>query len=284
MKLKLGTKNFSKIFNNLLKNQVVLYLVALLALYCVVQYTMKNNLAAIGLFLAIGYGATHFTKNMIIVLLSSIIITKVLINCGLFKTLGIREGFDEKDDENKNKKANDKSDDESDDDSTEGDKKRQSKSNSNTNSKSKNEDKSKLKPSKDISETLEILKIQEKLAKDDQSNVSGKPETTSKKNTTSGFSNLNDDPDLTGSGAKVDYAGTVERAFDNLEKILGSDGIKKMSDDTARLAEKQESLVNAMKNMQPLMDNAQKMLKTIEGTPFAGMIGATGLLGDKKNE
>ncbi len=271
MKLKLGTKNFSKIFNNLLKNQVVLYLVALLALYCVVQYTMKNNLAAIGLFLAIGYAATRFTKNMIIVLLSSIIITKVLINCGLFKTLGIREGFDEKDDE-------------SDDDSTEGDKKRQSKSNSNTNSKSKNEDKSKLKPSKDISETLDILKIQEKLAKDNQSNVSGKPETTSKKNTTSGFSNLNDDPDLTGSGAKVDYAGTVERAFDNLEKILGSDGIKKMSDDTARLAEKQESLVNAMKNMQPLMDNAQKMLKTIEGTPFAGMIGATGLLGDKKNE
>lgn len=252
MKLKLGTKNFSKIFNNLLKNQVVLYLVALLALYCIVQYTMKNNLAAIGLFLAIGYGTTCFTKNMIIVLLSSIIITKVVINCGLFKTLGIREGFDEKDDENKN-----------DDDSTEGDKKRQSTSNS----KSKNEDKSKL-----------------KLSKDDQSNVSGKPETTSKKNTTSGFSNLNDDPDLTGSGAKVDYAGTVERAFDNLEKILGSDGIKKMSDDTARLAEKQESLVNAMKNMQPLMDNAQKMLKTIEGTPFAGMIGANGLLGDKKNK
>ena len=79
MKLKLETNNFSKIFNNLLKNQVVLYLVALLALYCVVQYTMKNNLAAIGLFLAIGYGTTHFTKNMIIVLLSSIIITKVLM-------------------------------------------------------------------------------------------------------------------------------------------------------------------------------------------------------------
>ena len=269
MKLKLGTKNFSKIFNNLLKNQVVLYLVALLALYCVVQYTMKNNLAAIGLLLAIGYCATRFTKNMIIVLLSSIIITKVLINCGLFKTLGIREGLtNEGEDEGK-----DEGKDESDNESKEGDKKRK-----------KSEDLIKNVIKKEKKEIKELEKAEK--AEKESEEVSGNSGTTFKKDysATSAFSNLNDSPDLTGSGAKIDYAGTVERAFDNLEKILGSDGIKKMSDDTARLAEKQENLVNAMKNMQPLMDNAQKMLKTIEGTPFAGMIGAGGLLGNKKKE
>ena len=264
MKLKLGTKNFSKIFNNLLKNQVVLYLVALLALYCVVQYTMKNNLAAIGLLLVIGYSATRFTKNMIIVLLSSIIITKVLINCGLFKSLGIREGM---------KSGGEH---ESHDDSIGVHQKRKNPENIINNV---------IKKEKKEIKELEKAEKAEKAEKESEE-VSENSVTTSKKSSsvTSAFSNLNDSPDLTGSGAKVDYAGTVERAFDNLEKILGSDGIKKMSDDTARLAEKQENLVNAMKNMQPLMDNAQKMLKTIEGTPFAGMIGAGGLLGNKKKE
>ena len=112
MKLKLGVKNFSKTLNNLFQNQVVLYLVALCALYNLVGYAMENNLASIALFLAIGFGATHFTKNMIIVLLSTIIGTQLLIKLGLFKTLGIREGMKsgdgDKDSDNEGLKDGDK--------------------------------------------------------------------------------------------------------------------------------------------------------------------------------
>ena len=188
---------------------------------------------------------------------------------------GIREGMTPN---GKNGDENDGNEKNGDDESSAGDKKRKNKQNA-----------SKSDSTTDIAMEVITHQMEEAEAESPKPKPKPKPASTSEtkpkqKNGPSGFSNLNDSPDLTGSGAKIDYAGTVERAFDNLEKILGSDGIKKMSNDTARLADKQESLVSAMKNMQPLMQNAQKMLKSLEGTPFAGMVGAGGLLGDKKKE
>jgi hypothetical protein len=62
---------------------------------------------------------------------------------------------------------------------------------------------------------------------------------------------------------KLDHAASVEAAYDNLDKILSSDAIKNMSKDTVRLADKQENLIKQMKNFEPMMKQAEGMLKSL---------------------
>jgi len=64
-------------------------------------------------------------------------------------------------------------------------------------------------------------------------------------------------------GSRIDYSSTVEQAYDNLDKILGSDGIQRLTGDTHKLMEQQLKLAEAMKNMSPLLENANSMLKTL---------------------
>ena len=69
-----------------------------------------------------------------------------------------------------------------------------------------------------------------------------------------------DDPS---SAPKIDYAQTLEEAYDNLDKMIGSDGINNMSTDTTRLAKKQKELMSNIEKMGPLFDKATSMLSSI---------------------
>lgn len=62
------------------------------------------------------------------------------------------------------------------------------------------------------------------------------------------------------SGSKVDYASTVENAYDNLNKILGGDGMKRLTDDTQELIKKQKQLAESMQSMTPLIQNITPLL------------------------
>jgi len=62
------------------------------------------------------------------------------------------------------------------------------------------------------------------------------------------------------SGSKVDYASTVENAYDNLNKILGGDGMKRLTDDTQQLMKKQQQLASSMEAMTPLIQNITPLL------------------------
>jgi hypothetical protein len=71
-----------------------------------------------------------------------------------------------------------------------------------------------------------------------------------------------------GAGAKkgssrVDMGSTLEQAYDDLNSVLGSDGIKSLTNDTQNLMKQQLHLAEAMKEMGPLMQQAQSMLKTL---------------------
>jgi hypothetical protein len=59
---------------------------------------------------------------------------------------------------------------------------------------------------------------------------------------------------------RVDYASTIEDAYSDLNKIIGGDGIKRLTDDTQKLMSQQLQLAEAMKNMSPLLDQAKSML------------------------
>ena len=64
-------------------------------------------------------------------------------------------------------------------------------------------------------------------------------------------------------GSRVDMGSTLEQAYDDLNSVLGSDGIKNLTSDTQNLMKQQLHLAEAMKEMGPLMQQAQSMLKTL---------------------
>jgi hypothetical protein len=59
---------------------------------------------------------------------------------------------------------------------------------------------------------------------------------------------------------RVDYAATVEDAYDNLNKIIGGDGMQKLTADTQTLMKQQLQLAEAMKTMTPLIQNITPLL------------------------
>tara|TARA_B100001769_G_C22068651_1_gene575085 strand:- start:66 stop:692 length:627 start_codon:yes stop_codon:yes gene_type:complete len=66
-------------------------------------------------------------------------------------------------------------------------------------------------------------------------------------------------------GSDLDFPGSLEAAYDNLDKLLSSDAINKMSADTQKLAEKQHKLMKNIGKLEPLMENAQNMMEGLNG-------------------
>ena len=58
----------------------------------------------------------------------------------------------------------------------------------------------------------------------------------------------------------IDYSATIEDAYDELNNILGSDGIKNLTSDTQNLMKQQKQLTEAMTQLQPLMQTVGPLL------------------------
>ena len=187
----------------LLKNKMVLYIVLFFAITNLFGYIFVGNFNAVVLFVLIGYITSMYNKNMIIVLLSSILISNFII-AGHYLGNNVREGMDAKT-------------------PPDGDIKKEK-------DKEKKETMASLNPS-NINENDVIIK----------------PE--------------------------IDYASTLESAYDNLDKLLGSGAMTQMSEDSKRLADKQKQLMDNMKRLQPVMDSAQKTIENLDVDKIGEMIG-----------
>ena len=66
-------------------------------------------------------------------------------------------------------------------------------------------------------------------------------------------------------GSKIDYAATIENAYDDLNKVLGSDGIKSLTNDTQRLMKQQMDLADSMKSLAPLVEKMMPMAQQMQG-------------------
>jgi len=82
-------------------------------------------------------------------------------------------------------------------------------------------------------------------------------------------------------GSKIDYAATIEGAYDQLNSILGSDGIKNLTGDTQRLMQQQADLAKSMESMGPMIEKmmpmavqASQMMKSMnaDGNGIAGLM------------
>ena len=79
-------------------------------------------------------------------------------------------------------------------------------------------------------------------------------------------------------GHDIDYATTIEDAYDELNNILGSDGIQRLTTDSQKLMEQQLHLAEAMKNMTPLFKSIEPMVQNLQGM-MGQMDGKNGLGG-----
>lgn len=258
MKKRSSSKKSEITLNYLLRNRNVLYVVLFFSVANLFSYLMMKQLDAVAFFIIIGFLTTYFSKNMIIVMLTSMISTFILVQ---FKLLGsVQEGMEDKEKEEgmEEKKEGMEHDDEKKIEVTIAD----------------------VVPPSEIPITEgqrnRLTKAKEPLT----AGVSRERFASNSKPTNDGFSqrlspakfNASDD-DRTPNKPKFDYADTLESAYDNLDKLLSSDAIKNMSDDTARLAEKQGQLMKHIDRIGPMVEKAAGLMDKFDFGKMNNMIG-----------
>jgi hypothetical protein len=230
--------------SKLLTNRYVLYLVSLLALFNVIGYVMMKQTQSVILFILFGYLTTHFSKNMVIVLLVPLVLVN-LLNSGMM----MKEGLDNMEDGNADKSA-DAAD-------------------------AKTEDHDVDMISQPTAAAAAPAAAPSATAPSATAPSATAPSATAPAG--SGTScpagqKLNADGKCADSfevgrkkagAARVDYGTTLEKAYDDLSNVLGSDGIKNLTSDTQKLMKQQLQLAEAMENIGPLVQQAQSMLKTL---------------------
>ena len=174
--------------NSLLRDKNVLYIVAFLAATNLISYLMAGNYESIVFFGVVGYLATYYSKNMIVILLISMLTTNLLLGTRMLKRNV--EAMTTKRKEKKNEEEE-----------------------ISTEEMSNN----------DVKETKPKEKMQ----------------------------------------PNIDYAATLEQAYDNLDNLIGQDGIKKMGEQTERLATKQKVLMQNIGSMAPILEKAGSMLNSL---------------------
>lgn len=241
-----------KSFSKMLENKYVLYFVLVVTLVNLLGYMMLGNFNAIIFFILAAFLTANFSKNMIVVLSIPLILTSVFM-----VGKAVKEGFEEmkpideriKDINKEIKEKQDKVDE-------------LIKAGINT-----DDDKKKLKDLNneidDLNKKKEKLLIEKNEKKDDKKSDK-KDETPTEKMSTM-YKKEN----------RIDYASTVEDAYDDLNKILGGNGIKQLTDDTQNLMKQQLQLADAMKSMTPLMEQAQNLLQGFDMKSLSSLAGLT---------
>ena len=64
-------------------------------------------------------------------------------------------------------------------------------------------------------------------------------------------------------GDRIDYAATMEQAYDNLQKMLGEDGMSSITSETKKLVEQQKDLMGTLNQMAPVLNSAKETLANL---------------------
>jgi hypothetical protein len=248
-----------KVVESMLQDKNVLYIVAFLAVINFFGYIVLRDSYALLIFLSIGFISTYFSKNMTVVLIITLILTN-FITVVSRNLVGGKEGFDA-----------------ATPDSTA----------------AESDTQAAAKPAAPAAPAAAAAKPAAPAAPA----AAAKPAAPSgvmgaglggkalKKVTTSASStndplkpslkveamtelspaSINDEDDLPVNN-RVDYAKTLEKAYDNLENIVGQDGVRGLTSQTNTLMDQQQKLMENMKSMEPLLKTAQSFLDKFESS------------------
>jgi hypothetical protein len=217
----------SSALHNLLTNKIVLNIVCVLSALNMIGYLVTNNFTAILFFIVLAILIVQFNKNMIIVLGIPLILVNFFVALGLSKNI---EGNTTMGDASK-------------DDATMKDSTKD-----NTTMKDSTKDDATMKkadkPAKKTGQGLPITPLDPVDTETDEAFEVGRAKR---------------------GGSKIDYASTVEDAYDQLNSILGSEGVKRLTDDTQKLMQQQMQLAESMKGMGPMIKQLEPMMNQAKG-------------------
>mgnify|MGYP006437684385 CR=1 FL=1 len=249
--------------NYLLRSRNVLYVVLLFAIANLFSYLMMKQLDAVAFFIIIGFLTSYFSKNMIVIMFTSMISTFLLVQVNMLGN--VQEGMEVKEgsepiktpDEHAESKANVKgSNDTAPSDPISGEQ------------------------LLDEKERAKITEIKEPLQNKPTEGHKNNKEKFSQKLSPARYNSGEDDGvSIANKKPNVDYASTLETAYDNLDKLLTSDAMKNMSEDTNRLAEKQQLLMGNISKMDPIMKKAASILDGMDMGKIEGILGKLGSFG-----
>jgi hypothetical protein len=225
--------------NKMLQNKLLLYVVAVVALIYVVQLLneRKNNMVAV--FAITALLSTYFSKNMIVNLGIALIVT---IAVGASNIL--QEGFEDKE-ENKDDKEDEEDEEE--------------------------KPKKEGMKSKKSGKKAYFLNVDDECVEATPADCAeGECYTNNKctekfgqrsipKSTPASVDGEKEKP-----GDRIDYASTLEMAYDNLQGMLGEGGMKGLTEETKKLVSQQQSLMESLKTMTPIMKSAKETLDNME--------------------
>jgi hypothetical protein len=208
--------------SKLLTNKYVLYFVLFLAVTTVFGYMSMNDTNTVILFILIALVSRIFTKNMIIILGLSILITNLLV-----VTRTHKEGLENNEQEKQKQTSN-----------------------------------------------SDVPVVEQ------NTTPTPTPTPASTKENTSNVDGMAPNIDMSNvkkiGKNRIDYASTLEDAYDNLDSILGSDGIKQLTSDTKNLMMKQQELFKSMENMAPMLETAKGMLEGFDMKSLQGLASFAG--------
>jgi len=78
---------------------------------------------------------------------------------------------------------------------------------------------------------------------------------------------------------RIDHAETMHQAYDNLQKMLGADGMKGLASETKNLVAQQKELVDSLGQMAPVLNSAKS---TLDSLNLPDMKGITNILSTLK--
>ena len=242
--------NNNLINNKLINNRITLFFVAALAFISLYIHIVNSNFSAVLLFFLTCGLVYCFTKNMTLVLGASFIVTTIAyMTANLF---GFREGLAGKEPaEPSEEEIQDKID-------------------------------KALKKNKVDTDDTENAEDTED-AEDAEDNTPKKKKAA--------FNNQKLSPALFNTPSKKDVeqqlgkATEAEQAYDNLEKIMGTEKINSISSETKDLIKQQNELIKQLKSMTPALNNAMASLGGLDLNKLTGMFNsATKNLSEIKDE
>ena len=269
--LKRALKKLEK--SSLLKNKFVLYLTLLLSIVVALVYISKNNWDALCALVIVGVLTNYFTKNMTITLGISIIVSLAVFNRQT--KLLFREGM-EVDKLSEPKGEKDVEGEEEEEKIEEGQENMKKGDLKYCFVKDAETDKYVRKDDNKVTETKCNAVPQSCWASSavecKKTGFSNKDIPSSKPKRIDGKAEEDD-----GEGDRIDYSKTLEMAYDNLQDVLGKDGIKGLTGETTKLINEQKNLMNSMKSIGPMMSQATEMMSTLKKMNLSGLGGLKNL-------
>jgi hypothetical protein len=226
---------FNSAMSKFLTNKWVLNIVAFLALFNVIGYAVMGNLNAVVYFIIVAVLVRYFSKNMTIVLGVPLLIVNLLAVRG-----NVLEGMESGSNGSANGAANGPAN--------------GGATNSVTKPTSQNEqDKINNMVNSNTSASTSVINNSAAAV------ISESPNNPAQDK--QGF----EPGRRKNRGYDIDYATTIEDAYDELNNILGSDGIQRLTADSQNLMKQQMQLAEAMKGMTPVIQSIAPMVENLKG-------------------